>query len=69
MSSIEDDVQELISRAVTLSIKAPLLSLPQIMRAAKFTNAQSEDRALQMRVRRAYAMVAANLRERESAIV
>ncbi len=53
MSSIEDDVQQLISRAVTLSIKAPMLTLPQVMRAAKFTNAQSEDRGLQMRVRRA----------------
>ncbi len=53
MSSIEDDVEQLISRAVTLSMKAPMLTLPQIMRAAKFTNTQSEDRALQMRVRRA----------------
>ena len=53
MSLIKDDDQQLISRAVALLIKAPMLTLPQIMRAAKFTIAQSEDRALQMRVRRA----------------
>jgi hypothetical protein len=50
MSTIQDDVQKLVDRAVVLSIKAPMLTLPQIMRAAKFTNAQSEDRALQMQV-------------------
>ncbi len=51
MSTIQDDVQKLVNRAVVLSIKAPLLTIPQIMRAAKFTDAQSEDHALQMQVR------------------
>ena len=43
MSTIQDDVQKLVDWAVALSIKAPMLTLPQIMCAAEFTNAQSED--------------------------
>ncbi len=53
MSTIQDDVQKLVDRAVALSIKAPILTLPQNMCTAKFTNVQSEDRALQMQVCRA----------------
>ena len=54
MSSIPDDDQKLVNKAVALLVKAPMLTVPQSMRAAKFTILQSEDRALQMRVRRAF---------------
>ena len=54
MSSIDDDDQKLVNKAVALLLKAPMLTIPQTMRAVKFTIAQSEDRALQMRVRRAF---------------
>ncbi len=48
MSSIKDDYQQLINKAVALLIKAPMMTVPQIMHTAKFTIAQSEDHALQM---------------------
>ena len=60
MSSINRDDQKLVNKAVALLVKAPMLTIPQSMRAAKFSIAQSEDRALQMRVRRAFNIASKN---------
>ena len=52
MSTDEVDVQKLATKAALLLLKAPILTVPQAMRAAKFSDAQSTNPALQMRVRR-----------------
>ena len=52
MSTDEDAVQKLVGKAASLILKAPILTVPQAMRAANFSSAQSTNPALQMRVRR-----------------
>ena len=53
MSTDEVDVQKLATKAASLLLKAPILTtVPQAMCAAKFSDAQSTNPALQMRVRR-----------------
>ena len=58
MLSIEPDVQNKVKAAASILKKAPFLKVPQAMRAAKFSDAQSSNPALQMRVRRARAALA-----------
>ena len=53
MSSNKPDIQNLVKATVTLLLKAPMLTVPQAMRAGNFSDAQSKNPALQMRVRRA----------------
>ncbi len=60
MSSTNGDDQKLVKKAVALLVKTPMLTVPQSMCAAKFTIAQSEDRALQMRVRHAFDIASKN---------
>jgi hypothetical protein len=52
MSLIESDDDNLIRKCASLLLKAPMLTLPQAMRASQFSDAQSKNPAMQMRVRR-----------------
>jgi len=52
MSTDESTIQKLVKKAASLLKKAPMLTVPQAMRAANFSSAQSTNPALQMRIRR-----------------
>ena len=52
MPSDEVTIQKLVAKAAPLLKKAPMLTVPQGMRAAIFSSAQSTNPTLQMRVRR-----------------
>ena len=52
MSTDEVTIQKLVAKAASLLKKAPMLTVPQAMRAAIFSSEQSTNPALQMRVRR-----------------
>ena len=52
MSANESYLQKLVLKTASLLKKAPMLTVPQAMRAANFSSTQSTDPALQMRVRR-----------------
>ncbi|KAL7438726.1 hypothetical protein ACHAXH_008901 [Discostella pseudostelligera] len=54
---IENNDKKRIAKAVELLLIAPCLKVPQAMRAAKFTDSESSNRAIQMQVRRALARV------------
>ena len=51
MSSSDSYDQKLVRAMASLLLKVPMLTVPQAMRAAKFSSAQSSHPALQMRVR------------------
>lgn len=57
MSNNSIDLQKWVRKAASLIISAPVLMVPQAMRAANFTDAQSRDPTLQQRVRRMVASV------------
>jgi hypothetical protein len=46
------DIKKRAERAATLLIRAPILKVPQAMRASEFTIEQSQNPTLQQRVRR-----------------
>ena len=52
MSSTKDDIQNKVSTTASILKKAPFLKVPQAMRAANFSDAQSHNPAMQMRVHR-----------------
>ena len=52
MSANKSYLQKLVLKTTTLLKKAPVLTVPQALRAANFSSTQSTDPALQMRVRR-----------------
>ena len=54
---IENNDKKRIAKAVELLLIAPCLKVPQAMRAARFTDSESSNRAIQMQVRRALARV------------
>jgi hypothetical protein len=53
MSANKNYLQKLVRKTTTLLKSAPMLTVPQAMRAANFSSAQSADPTLQMRVGRA----------------
>lgn len=53
MSSTDGDDRNVIKRTVALYFKLPGITIPQVMRAAKFSITDSKDPTMQMRVRRA----------------
>jgi hypothetical protein len=50
MSANNSYLQKLVQKTATLLKRAPMLTVPQAMRAANFLSAQSADLALQIRV-------------------
>ena len=50
MSTDESTIQKLVAKAASLLKMAPVLTVPQAMRAANFSSAQSTNPALQMRI-------------------
>ena len=52
MSADEVTIQKLVVKTASLLKKAPMLTVPQAMRAANLSSEKSKNPALQMRVRR-----------------
>jgi hypothetical protein len=53
MSTKDSDFKRKVEHAATIQLAASFLKVPQVMRAARFTDEDSKSAAKQMQVRRA----------------
>jgi len=69
MSVSDTDLKKRVKKAASLLFHAPVLKVPQAMRAANFTNEESSDPTMQMKVRRAFKAMKEMVQKTESKII